>query len=308
MKMRLVVSGGSGLLALNWALQMRNSWDVHLLLHRRQVSLDKTSCHLVDLSNLDSAVLALKKINPDLVINAAALTDVDLCQTNQRLGFISNVDVAVNLATAAHELGVKFIQISTDQLFDGERSHYTEEDLPTPLNQYALTKLKAEKGVMLQNPAALVLRTNFFGWGPPYKRSFSDWILDGLREGKVLNMYRDVFFTPIYIENLIKLAHELAAIEKSGIFNIVGDNRLSKYEFALLLCDKFGLDSMLINPINLANSKSASVGKALRPLDMSLSNKKLASSTGSKGLSLEEMLDAMFEMQWKQRALKQLSP
>ena len=113
------------MLALNWALQMRNSWDVHLLLHRRQVSLGKTSCHLVDLNSFDSIKLALKEISPDLVINAAALTNVDLCQINQRLAFSSNVDVAVNLATAAHELGVKFVQISTDQLFDGERSHYT---------------------------------------------------------------------------------------------------------------------------------------------------------------------------------------
>ena len=94
---------------------------------------------------------------------------------------------------------------------------------------------------------------------------------------------------------------------KSGIFNIVGDDRVSKYEFAMLLCDKFGLDKTLIYSVCLADSKAASVEKSPRPLDMSLSNKKLISSVGSEGYSLDEMLGTMLEESvetWGPQAIK----
>ena len=164
---RVVIAGGSSLLAFNWALVMRYRFDVHLLLHRRSVKIQDVYSHQADFTSMVALRQLFDKINPSVIVNAAALTDVDECEREAEKAYDINVKLAKHLAILSNEVGADFIQISTDQVFDGEKRLYTELDVPNPINKYGLTKWLGEKEVLCCKEDALVLRTNFFGWGPP---------------------------------------------------------------------------------------------------------------------------------------------
>ncbi len=277
----VLITGGSGLLALNWACCMRNSWEPVLALHSRKVKLEGVRSAFVDLESPATLKKQLAVIRPDLVVHTAGLTSVDLCEQQPAAAMHANAELARNVAQATGSLSIKLIHISTDHLFAGNKAFNTETDAPAPLNVYARTKLQAEQSVQQENPAALLVRTNFFGWGHRYRQSFSDWIIYSLRSGKPVTMFDNVYFTPVLADVLAMSAHYLAENDERGIINLVGDERISKYDFALRLARVFGLPSELIQRGKLSRSSLL----AKRPLDMSLDNtqarKQLGRDVGS---------------------------
>ena len=136
-----------------------------------------------DLENLKSIEDTLKFFMPKLVVHAAGMTNVDECEKDPSTANLINGVLPGNVAKVSYELGIKFVYISTDQLFDGTKSFYGEEEDTNPVNEYGSSKALGEKLVLKYNPEALIARCNFFGWGPSYKRSFSDFIFDNLSNG-----------------------------------------------------------------------------------------------------------------------------
>ena len=128
-----------------------------------------------------------------------------------------------------------------------------------------------EDYIHLNNPNALIIRTNFFGWGTSYRQSFSDFVIDNLRKGKNITLFNDVFYTPILIETLVETVMELYLNNAKGIFNVVGNNRVSKLEFGLELVNIFGLDINLIKEGSIKDNNDL----VKRPKDLSLSNSKV---------------------------------
>jgi dTDP-4-dehydrorhamnose reductase len=269
-KKRLLITGGSGLLALNWACAMRSTWDVTLVTHQHAVKLAQIATIQTALDSPQQLLAQFSKHAPNVIVHAAGLTSVDECERSPERAHHANVEIAKQVAHAAACLAIPFIHISTDHLFSGHHSLSTETTLVQPLNQYAITKALAEAEVQKVNPAALIIRTNFFGWGHASRQSFSDWLINNLRANQDLPLFTDVFFTPILADALAFTAHELLEGGASGIFNVVGDERLSKYEFALLLADQFSLPRERIQPKQLNGSHLV----ARRPRDMSLDNQK----------------------------------
>jgi dTDP-4-dehydrorhamnose reductase len=157
-----------------------------------------------------------------------------------------------------------------------------------PINLYAQTKATAEGAVLKVCPDALVARTNFFGWGLPYRKSFSDTILDALFSEQEIGLFSDAYFTPILMRPLIDATHALIDKRYRGIFHMGGDERLSKYEFGLRIAEAFNLDAGLIKPTALADRRDL----VSRPLDLSLSNKKMRCALGPElsDLSVESQL------------------
>ena len=172
------------------------------------------------------------------------------------------------------------------------RANLTEDEAPHPLNEYGRTKALAEKAVLEEDPSALVLRTNFYGWGAAGRVSFSDWIIRGLEQGQVLTMFSDVYFTPILINHLVDAALELADGNASGVFNVVGPDRLSKYEFGLKVARTFGYPEDLIRPISVDELKL----KAKRPKEMSLSCAKVEGSIGRRMATVSEGLTQLRDL------------
>lgn len=303
MKMqRVLLTGGSGLLALNWACAVRDKWDVILGTHLHSVDLAGTiSCRL-DLDDPVRLRLQLDQLSPDLVVHTAGLTNVDLCEEDPALACQVNARIAQNVALASASMGVDLIHISTDQLFAGNNSFSGEDAQPQPINEYGRSKLLAEEWVQQACPQAIIVRTNLFGWGHAKRQSFSDWIIYALREGRQLTLFDDVYFTPILADVLALTAHELAARGVSGIFNLVGDERISKYEFALQLAKHFALPSELIRRDQVAHANL----RAQRPKDMSLDNTKARNMLGRGLGSLDEYLAALRSQEEQGRRLELL--
>lgn len=286
---KILITGGTGLLALNWACEVRGQWDVVLGTHSRQVSLAGTTAVAVDLTSAEAFGRQLDEIRPDLIVHTAGLTDVDRCEADPAQALAGNTWPARAAAEAAAERSIRLIHISTDHLFTGERSLVSETETPEPMNQYAVSKLSAEEWVQNAHASALIVRTNFFGWGHASRRSFSDWILDSVRGGKSLTLFDDVFFTPILASRVATECHALIDRGESGIFNICGDERISKYRFAVQLARTFDLSLDLFQ-------KSSIVGaglKAPRPNDMSLDHAKARRALGAQPISLDDDFAAL---------------
>ena len=162
------------------------------------------------------------------------------------------------------------VHISTDHLFSGIFSLVDEDEPFNAINVYGRTKAQAESAVVEINPKALIIRTNFFGWGTSYRKSFSDQIIQSLRNNQTIHLFDDVFYTPIFVNNLIQTVHDLLDKKAKGIFHVVSDDRISKYEFGVLIAEEFGLDKSLIHKSGLKSQTKL----VKRPVDMSLSNRK----------------------------------
>lgn len=286
---RVLITGGSGLLALNWACRMRDSHEVILARHARKISLRGTRCATLNLESASTLASELEPLRPDLVVHTAGLASVDQCEQQPEQAMHLNATLALNVASACRQLKIKLIHISTDHLFAGHKAYSAESDPPSPLNVYARTKLQAEQLVARENPDAIIVRTNFFGWGHHYRQSLSDWILASLRNGRTISMFDDVYFTPLLADNLAQIVHLLADRNVSGIYHVAASERLSKYDFALRLARVFGVPEALIQRAKMA----ASVSRVPRPLDMSLDNLKTRQFLGVDLIGVDDALNAL---------------
>jgi dTDP-4-dehydrorhamnose reductase len=277
MKKTLLFTGGSGLMALSGAQALRNNFFVVLGTHIRHINnLSGVDSKFIDMDSVDKILRFLEEIESDVVIHTAGLTSIERCESEEKLAHHINVILSENIAKACKIIGVNFIHISTDHVFSGSESMAIEEDFTDPINVYGKTKVEAEIRVLESNPDTLVIRTNFFCWSPSYRQSFSSFIIDSLRKNKRIFLFQDAFFTPILVEQVMHVIQDLINHKAFGIYHVVGDERLSKYDFGLKIAKEFSLDAELITSSFL--SKQAHLVK--RPLDMSLSNKKTSKLLG----------------------------
>jgi len=283
---KLLITGGTGLLGISWAFARKNRDSITLAVHQRQVAIDGVSLKKIDLTSVSDICNVIDQIKPDFVVHAASLASVEKCEDSRSEADKMNVDLAFNVAKACNSSGVKLVHISTDHLFAGDKPFADEEQTLQPINVYGVTKARAEGLVLGEHSEALVIRTNFYGWGPSYRKSFSDSIIENLRSGSEIRLFNDVFFSPILIEVLIEKIENLILLEASGIFNIVGDDRVTKHQFGLALAKEFELDNSLIKPVSIHSLR----GLVLRPMDMSLSNQKVSNLIGTKVGGIESQI------------------
>lgn len=276
MTSRILITGGSGLLAVNWAVAVRSRFDVTLGLHQRSVSLALVRTAKINLESVDCLHAQMQEIVPDLVVHTAGLTSVERCESEPELARQVNVAAADNVAQACARLGVALVHVSTDHLFSGNQSMLDETAPVAPVNVYGRTKAEAEQRVIESCPSALVIRTNFYGWGTSYRRSFSDVVIDGLRSGAGVTLFKDVHYTPILARTLVDAVHDLVELKAAGVFNVVGDERVSKLDFGYRVAHEFGLDRELI----AKGSFGAQRLLVQRPADMSLCNRKVCALLG----------------------------
>lgn len=278
MKSRVFITGGSGLLALNWAMAIKEKSEVTLGIHYREIAPAGINTKKVDIESVDNIIRVFKVLQPQIVIHTSGLTNVEQCEADPELAKHINVKLAANVAQACAKLNLSLVHISTDHLFSGETSSVDEYYPTSPVNIYGKTKAEAEYHVLEAYPEALVIRTNFYGWGTSYRYSFSDKVIEALRAGKELALFQDVYYTPILAETVALAVHDMIDLKASGIYHVVGDERISKLEFGHRLAQEFKLDASLIKPSYISDQ----VSLIRRPLDMSLSNQKTRDLLGRK--------------------------
>ncbi|MFK5893414.1 MAG: SDR family oxidoreductase [Pseudomonadota bacterium] len=291
MKENILITGGAGLLALNWGLALRDDYNVYLVMHSRKIQLPGTTSTYFSLDSLEEIQMNIEKIKPKVVIHAAGLTSVEMCETNPEFAHHTNVTLAENIAKVCSKLNISLVHISTDHLFSGNEQLVKEEHPTEPQNVYAKTKAEAELRVLNSYPESLVVRTNFYGWGTTYRTSFSDMIINSLKKGKSLTLFHDVFYTPIYTGVLIQAVHDLVKVKTTGIYHVVGDEKLSKYQFGKKIAKQFGLDDSLIDKGSFADQPNL----IHRPYDMSISNEKVCELLGRTLGNVDEHIHMLYQ-------------
>jgi len=299
---KVLITGGSGLLGINWAFAIKNNYNVVLGLHNREVVLDDVGTVKIDIENIQVFRDLVKQISPDIIIHAAGMTNVDQCETDEKMAEYLNCQLPENVASVCNEYNIKLAFISTDHLYDGSKENVTEKEATCPVNVYGKTKLKGENVSAKACSNSLIIRTNFFGWGGPYKRSFSDWVINNLREGNKIKLFDDVFYTPILIDRLASVSMKLIESGQSGVVNIVGDDRVSKYDFANKIVTRFSLPQHLIERAKMTDSDFLTV----RPKDMSLSNKYAQTLLKSSLGNIDEYISELKRQEESGRAKKVL--
>jgi dTDP-4-dehydrorhamnose reductase len=271
LRKKILFTGGSGLLALNWAYQIRNSYDIFLGLHEKVINMNGVTSVMISLESEVDFLNSIQSIKPDLIIHTAGMTNVDLCEADPNMASKINFEAVKYVSNVCSKNNIDLIFISTDHLFNGEKSFVEENQLKSPINWYGRTKSLGEDYITENNPNSLIIRTNFFGWGTSYRQSFSDFIINSLSSGKNITLFHDIYYTPILIDVLVINVMNLYLSKAIGIFNVVSSERISKFEFGLMVADIFGLDASLI----LKGKIEDRLELVQRPKDLSLSNLKL---------------------------------
>jgi dTDP-4-dehydrorhamnose reductase len=255
--MTILVTGATGLLGTSLcpALAQRE----HRVVRH---SLSQRADLMVDLTDREATTATLDKLAPDVVVNLVALTNVDQCDEEPNRAYQLNVRTVENLAAWLRaNPRARLIHLSTDQVYDGPGPH--REDGVTLTNCYALTKYAGEMAAT--GVEGTVLRTNFFGRSRvPGRKSFSDWLLETLREGRPTKVFTDVAFSPLSLTTLCEMIAVAAEKPVPGTFNLGAHNGMSKADFAFELASVFGLGTQATT-----RALSAEVPlKAYRPKDM----------------------------------------
>ncbi|MCK9579554.1 MAG: SDR family oxidoreductase [Methanoregula sp.] len=270
---KLLITGSNGFLGSNLVhfFSQRADYEVFSTSQRKSILDDVKNFYQGDLQDLEFVKDLFSVIKPDLVINTVSLVNVDLCEERPSLAYDITVCTAQNVAQTAHEMGSRLIYISTDHLFDGKKSMYTEDDIPAPVNEYGRTKLLAEQKTIQANPTSAIIRTNFFGWSPHgHAPTFGEWVYNNLKDNRSINLFTDYYFTPIEVTYLSEAINSVIRSDFSGIINIAGSERCSKYEFGIALAKESGFDPSWIHPSKIAPDSF----KAPRQQDLSLSIEK----------------------------------
>jgi len=245
---RILVTGASGLLGLNLCLEKVKEHDIFGIAHRTKLANQPFTLIRQDLTNRNALSELFNHTKPKLVVNCAAMANVDQCEKNPIQAAKINTEVPGNLAEICAERVIPFVHISTDAVFDGEKGNYKETDIPNPLSVYANTKLEGEKRVLDLNQQALIARVNFFGFSITGKRSLAEFFLRNLISGKKIYGFTDIQFSPMYVNDLVDILFTMIKMKLSGIYHVVSHDHLSKYDFGMLISEKFNLDGSLISP------------------------------------------------------------
>ncbi len=286
--MKILITGGSGFLGWNFCKTLRFKHEISAFYFQHELFLEKCKFYKVDIRDRETVFEMVKKIQPEVVVHAGAITSVQLCEQDRELAYSVNVEGTKNLLEASADVGAKFIYISTDLVYSGDGSYFTEDIPPEPKSYYAQTKLEGEEVVKSYDNYIIFRLALMYGWGNVFTNSFSDWLHTELRAGRKVKVFVDQFRSPIYVIDAVMAIDELISKDvKNDIFNLGGSERISRYDFALKFVDVFGYPRDLVVPVPMDSVKTY-LAKAK---DCSLNINKIQSILSFKLKNVEEGLN-----------------
>jgi dTDP-4-dehydrorhamnose reductase len=281
----LVVTGGTGFLGSNVVAAAKREGRAVIAVGHNNVS-SQHDLHTVaaDLTTPGAARELIHELQPEMLINCAALANVDESETNPGKAHLLNVDVPRELAIACRDAGIPITHVSTDSVFDGKLGQYKETDTPHPINEYARSKLEGERAVLSAMPDALVVRTNFIGVASARGVGLGEWIADKLEAGERIKGFTDVIISPLEAGTLSELLMKMTDRGLSGMYHLGSSDDISKFDLARSIAAALGLDASLIEPATVGEGGLG----APRPLRISLDSSKAAADLGHELPTVQE--------------------
>lgn len=273
---KVLLVGCNGLLGQN-LIRTRPAagWEIHGAgMEQEAVLADSLAGYRrADIGKREELEAAVRAVDPDWIFNAAAVTDVDLCEREPALAGLINRDTVGWMAA----FGKPLAHVSTDYVFDGEAGPYAEDAPTRPLSVYGSTKLESEALALAGSPRSLVVRTmTLWGKGRGMKTSFVDFVRNSLAAGKTIRIVTDQYGNPTLAEDLALAIWKLAGAGRAGLYHVAGSEWNSRFEWARAIAYHYGLDASLIQPCLTADLKQA----ARRPLKSGLRIDRLIRDTG----------------------------
>jgi len=229
--MRIVITGGAGQLGSDIARELANEFEV--------VPVDFPD---FDITNLGVTIQYLRRLKPEVIVHCAALTDVDACETEADRAYLVNGIGARNVAIAAHKVGARLVHISTDYVFDGEKTGpYREHDRPNPKTTYGMSKLMGERFVAQQTHAHFILRIAWL-----YGRTGHNFVKTILRLAQTrdeLRIVNDQYGTPTWTVDVAKQVERVLQTEAYGTYHATSQGSCTWYEFALEIFKNAGYEA-----------------------------------------------------------------
>jgi dTDP-4-dehydrorhamnose reductase len=262
--MKILILGHRGMLGSDLMLRMMAAHDV-----------TGKDVGDFDITVEDDCGRVIAECSPDVVINAAAYTNVDGCETDRDRCFAVNAIGVKNIALACRGKGIRIVHFSTDYIFDGRKeTPYVEEDEPAPLNVYGASKLEGERFLQAFSDRWLLIRTAWL-YGRNGK-NFVKTILEKAAEVKTLDVVDDQIGAPTYSWDLSAAVQLLIEGGHEGLFHLTNRGRCSWHEFACKILQYAGKNDMTVRPIPSADLARP----AVRPAWSVLSSRKFWEATG----------------------------
>jgi dTDP-4-dehydrorhamnose reductase len=262
--MRILVTGDTGLLGPYLKMAFSRLGTVE--------GLARSSC---DLTDWDSVRTWMAKTAPQMIVHAAALTDIDECEKDPNKAVLYNCGMVENIA--AHMPGnCRLIYISTDMVYSGNGPHREHSKSENPINMYGMSKFMGEfAAAKVQNH--LIVRTNFYGSArSPARSSLADFMIGKLKSGVEFNVYTDAMFSPLWAQTLAERLVAMANTPRTGTFNLGSSSGMSKAKFAALLANGLGHSLKGLRPVESVGIP----GRIPRPLDTRLDLTRVESKFG----------------------------
>jgi dTDP-4-dehydrorhamnose reductase len=285
------VTGSNGLLGQKLTNLLERDASVQLVATAAKPlvnALVKGEFRMLDITDADVVSRTIQDTKPDVIINTAAMTQVDQCESERQICWKSNVTAVENLVNASRQNGVHLVHVSTDFIFDGTEELLDENAIPNPVNYYGESKLAGERVLLKSDIPWTIIRTVLvFGITKDMSRSnVVLWVKKNLEQGKVIQVVNDQWRTPTLAEDLAMGCYLAAKKKATGIYNISGKDYLSIYDIALQTAAFFKLDSSLIKAVD----STIFTQPARRPLKTGFVIEKARKELGYEPHSFEEGL------------------
>lgn len=244
---KLLLIGASGFLGRKLLPSLSSQYEVVGTAYSRIHSEENQASMTLDITNPKQVRDVIEQVNPSIIILAAALADMDRCETERGLAVKINVTGVENVVHCCQNRVL--VYYSSDAVFDGVRGDYREDDATNPINFYGETKLRGEQAVR-SLPNHLILRICLMYSDQPDSPKFIPWLIRNLAQGKKVNVAHDFTINPTFIDEVASTTLSLLQKKCRGVYHVAGASAWSCYDIALYLARKWGFDTSLIHPVS----------------------------------------------------------
>ncbi len=258
-KMRPFITGSDGLLGR----------EISRLMSRKYPHTIESTVEFLDIVDYDRVAIEFERLLPTVVINCAALTDVDWCEDHSEQAFSVNAGGAFNIARACKHIGARLIHISTDYVFDGKaRVPYREDDPTAPLSVYGRSKLEGEMAVLEEHKDSVIVRTScLFGDGG---KNFQSTVVSRCENGERVNAFIDAFCSPTSTVDCAHAIADLIQIDFRGVLHIANAGVCTRFQFARAALKIRGMDEARLDPVEMKTFDLRAARPEYSALDSSL--------------------------------------
>lgn len=279
---KIVIFGWNGLLGRHLYYHLLQNKFRIITIGRHELS-----DYVLQTGDISEVIKILRFINPSVVINLIAATDVDRCEREISYAFLANTGFPFILSSAINSIlgsNIHLIHISTDQVYSGSGPH--KEDATHPINIYGFSKFMGE--IAISWPKSTILRTNFYGRSIASTRSsFTDWIVSSLQAGTPIKLFKDVLMSGLNIGTLCDFIVVIIHRPVYGIYNLGSSDMISKADFALKMAKKLKLSTENLEIVSIDNVPKI----AKRPKDMSLNVNKIQTALSRNCPKIDDEID-----------------